>query len=317
MKYRRSKRSGYTFLEVTLALGISLVLIAGIYSSVQMCYQQWEVGRQSADEAQLVRSLFQRIRSDMQSTMTSWTPPQPTQPAAAAATTPSSGTTGATGTSTTASAATSSTAAAASATPQNNTDFPPGGVFGGPEGFSLVVRASPADLDFSENLQPGTTASVMRTVTYRLGAVEESSSVDDGVQGLLRDESQQTPDSNFPDGHTPDGRTDLLAPEVEKLKVSYYDGLLWNDTWDAMQTGPPVCVLVEVGLRLQTMRGLDSDGLRWYRATIYFPPAASATESSAAAASSGATSTSSGATSGATTTGATTGGAASGGGAGS
>jgi hypothetical protein len=308
VKNRRFKRSGYTFLEVTLALGISLVLIAGIYSSVQMCYQQWEVGRQSADEAQLVRSLFQRIRSDMHATMTSWTPPQAPQAAAAATTASTS-----TGTTTASSGTTPSALTSSTATPQNTTDFPPGGVFGGPEGFSLVIRASPADLDFSENLPPGTTASVLRTVSYRLGAVEDRDSVDDGANGLLRDESQQTPDTNYPDGHTADGRTDLLAPEVQKLKVSYYDGLYWNDTWDAIQTGPPVCVLVEVGLKLQTMRGLDSDGLRWYRATIYFPPAASAPESSAAA-SSGATSssTTSGATSGSTgaTTGATTGGGA-------
>jgi hypothetical protein len=300
---RRPRASGYTFLEVTLALGLSLILVAGIYSAVQMTYQQWEIGRQAADEAQLVRSLFQRIRLDMQSAMTSWKPPTTVQPGAAAA---ASAATGATGAS--AAAATGSSTGGTVAS-DNPTDFPPGGVFGGPSGVSVVIHSPPSDLDFSPNIRPGTTISVLRTISYRIGSVDNDDDVDAGLEGLIRDESPTTPDANTPNGISSDAKSDLIAPEVEGLRLSYYDGLYWTDSWDSEQTGPPVCVQVEVGLRLKTMRNLDSDGLRWYKATIYFPPAGEVPEAAAAAASAaGGSATGAG---GASTGGAATGGAGS------
>ena len=90
MRLQLVRRTGYTFLEVILALGLSLILVAGIYSAVQMTYQQWEVGRQAAEEAQVVRALFQRIRTDLNATMTTWTPPA--APQAASSSTPGAAT---------------------------------------------------------------------------------------------------------------------------------------------------------------------------------------------------------------------------------
>jgi prepilin-type N-terminal cleavage/methylation domain-containing protein len=326
---RTTLRPGYTLLEVIIALGLSLILVAGIYSAVQMTYQQWEVGRQAADEAQVVRALFQRIRSDLQGTMTTWAPPQtPQQPSGAAATTggattSSSGSTGSSasggsGTSGSAggvssSGSTSSTTSDPSTTStaeQNPTLFAPGGVYGESDAISAVVRAAPSDVDFSPSLPLGTPMSVLRTVTYRVGVLQDSASIDDGVEGLIRDESPRLPDAMAPEGRSNDTVSDLLAPEVKRLRLSYYDGLFWSDTWDVTQTGPPVCVQVEVGLKVSTLKNVDADGLRWYQALIAFPAAASASEESASPTES--TPASSSSSGSATSSGASGGGAAGG-----
>jgi hypothetical protein len=311
MRLQRVHRAGYTFLEVILALGLSLILVAGIYSAVQMTYQQWEVGRQAAEEAQVVRALFQRIRTDLHATITTWTPPAAPQAAssstsgaatgAAGSTTGGSATGGSTGASTGSTSGTpsSTTPSAGDAAAQNPTEFPPGGVMGAGNSISVVARLAPSDLDFSQNLPVGTTASVMKTITYRIGALQDSESIDDGVEGLIRDESPGTPDATSPDGHSPQTRSDLLAPEVRQLRISYYDGLFWSDTWDLLQSGPPVCVQIEVGMKLSTLQNVDSDGLRWYRALITFPPAASASSESGESSESSGSSTPSGSSSGA------------------
>jgi len=304
---RRSPHArGYTFLEVTLALGLALILVAGIYSAVQMTYQQWEVGRQAADEAQVVRALFQRIRADLQATMTTWAPPQPLPaPSAPGTTTTPGATAGASSTTSPSTTSGSTTSGSASATAQNPTQFPPGGVLGANDSISVVARLAPADLDFSPTLPVGTTASVMKTITYRVGSLQDSSSIDDGVEGLIRDESPGMPDANSPDGHSQDGRSDLMAPEVKRIRVTYYDGLYWNDTWDLTQSGPPICAQIEVGLKLNSFKNVDADGLRWYQALIAFPPAVSSSADASASSGSSPASSSSGAGAGATGSGAT------------
>jgi len=147
------------------------------------------------------------------------------------------------------------------------------------------VRLAPADLDFTPNAAPSTTATVLRTVTYRIGSVQDSNSIDNGVEGLIRDESPRMPDSTSPDGQTTESRSDLLAPEVKKIRFSYYDGLFWDDNWDLTQSGPPVCVQVEVGIKVSTLKNVDSDGLRWYTAMIALPPAPSSSDSSSSSSS--------------------------------
>jgi hypothetical protein len=302
MRLQLARRTGYTFLEVILALGLSLILVAGIYSAVQMTYQQWEVGRQAAEEAQVVRALFQRIRTDLHATITTWTPPAAPEAAssstAGAATGGSGSTAGgsATGGSTGSTSGTTSgaTSSAGDAAAQNPTEFPPGGVMGAGDSISVVARLAPSDLDFSQNLPVGTTASVMKTITYRVGALQDSESIDDGVEGLIRDESPGTPDATSPDGHSPETRSDLLAPEVRQIRISYYDGLFWSDSWDLLQSGPPLCVQIEVGMKLSTLQNVDSDGLRWYQALITLPPAATGSSES------GESSETSGSTSGGT-----------------
>jgi hypothetical protein len=291
MRLQLARPTGYTFLEVILALGLSLILVAGIYSAVQMTYQQWEVGRRAAEEAQVVRALFQRIRTDLHATITTWTPPAAPQAAStstAGAATGAGGSTtgGSTGSTTggstgsTSGTTTGTTPGAGDAAAENPTEFPPGGVMGVGDSISVVARLAPSDLDFSQNLPIGSTASVMKTITYRIGSLQDSESIDDGVEGLIRDESPGTPDATSPDGHSPETRSDLLAPEVRQLRITYFDGLFWNDTWDLLQSGPPVCVQIEVGMKLSTFQNVDSDGLRWYQALITFPPAASTSSES-------------------------------------
>jgi hypothetical protein len=123
------------------------------------------------------------------------------------------------------------------------------------------------------------------------------------------------PDSISPDGRSQETRSELLAPEVRQLRISYFDGLFWTDTWDLLQSGPPICAQIEVGMKLSTMQNVDSDGIRWYQALITFPPAAAASSEPSESSSTGASGTG-GSTTGGTggsTTGGSGGGATTGG----
>jgi prepilin-type N-terminal cleavage/methylation domain-containing protein len=60
-----SYRRGFTLLEVILALGLSLVLIAAIGSAIALYTRLFDSGRTNIEEAQLARALLRRMADDI------------------------------------------------------------------------------------------------------------------------------------------------------------------------------------------------------------------------------------------------------------
>lgn len=58
------RRSGYTLLEILLALSIAVLLLAALYVSVDMQLRLAQAGRNRVEESTLTRSIFARMDDD-------------------------------------------------------------------------------------------------------------------------------------------------------------------------------------------------------------------------------------------------------------
>jgi prepilin-type N-terminal cleavage/methylation domain-containing protein len=287
MKLRSRSRAGFTLLEILLALGIAVVLMAGVYSGVMMHYRQIDAGREVAEDAQVLRALVARMRADLQAIEFRWAAPKaPTTDTgesgaaggASGAAGGASGAAGATGgsggaaagasggaTAGTAGGATGGAASGTGAAPATTTTeepeedpsgFPPGGVMGTSQSLTLLVRTPPEGLDLSTNVSSGTAPSLLRMITYSLGRTDNSS-FEQG-EGLLRRVGQETPSTTV--SYDPNaGVSELLAPEVKKIQFSFYDGTEWTEYWDTTRTTPPVAIKVELAVELRRP-GANNDG---------------------------------------------------------
>jgi prepilin-type N-terminal cleavage/methylation domain-containing protein len=65
MKKSDHPRSAFTLLEVLIALGLSVVLIAGVYGAIDLFYQYQVAGRGQIAGAQIMRALARRIDQDL------------------------------------------------------------------------------------------------------------------------------------------------------------------------------------------------------------------------------------------------------------
>ena len=66
---RRTRRAGYTLLEVVLAVGIGLLLVAALYVALDVQLRYMQAGRQIVAEAQLARGVLNRIATDIRAQM--------------------------------------------------------------------------------------------------------------------------------------------------------------------------------------------------------------------------------------------------------
>lgn len=98
----KQRRSGFTLLEVVLALGLSSLLMAAIYSALQMHWSYSLVGQVEMERAQVARALFRRLEVDLRSVIFRSAPLSSTTDNSASSSTSgssatSSGSTGSTG----------------------------------------------------------------------------------------------------------------------------------------------------------------------------------------------------------------------------
>src|SRR5215471_14645265 len=62
---RTSRRSAFTLLEVLLALGIAVVLLAAVYAAVDTQLKQAQAARDLVEQSAVARNLFARMSNDM------------------------------------------------------------------------------------------------------------------------------------------------------------------------------------------------------------------------------------------------------------
>lgn len=207
------RRKGFTLLEVILAVGIAVVLVFAIYQSTVMYYVQTEAGREIAERAQLVRALSARMQADLQTAFTDWKPMPASQSDEETATYASTG----------------------------NDDVPAGGVLGYADSLTVITQGMPLDVDFSPNAAESLAPkSDVRMIRYFLVENEE------GKTGLARESYDQIPDPSL--GISPDpARQDLIAPEVRKLEIEYYDGSEWLSEWTVDNEMAPLAIRMRLG----------------------------------------------------------------------
>ena len=62
---RPLQSSGFTLLEVILALGLTSLLLAAIYSALDLYWKYTTIGHQQVERAQIARAVFQKITHDL------------------------------------------------------------------------------------------------------------------------------------------------------------------------------------------------------------------------------------------------------------
>ncbi len=246
-------RSGFTLLELLLAVTIAVFLLAGLYMAMNMTLQQTQVSRNAVESEDLSRGIFNKLTVDLSGTLgplppksggnsaasggttaPATTAPSTTTPATdpAASSTPATGAappppattpTDATTDATTPGATDNATAVAADYSFQ-------GGVVG--QEKQIVVYTGRVPEAFGRFANPREqTRSDQRQVIYWLGP----------GGGLFRQErpwvtADGVRNSIEPDPDAPDAI--LVAEEVIDLYFEYSDGSSWVVDWDGTVPGP-------------------------------------------------------------------------------
>jgi len=240
------RRSGYTLLEVLLALAIALLLMGGLYVAMDIQVRLAQAGRLRVAESTLARAVLTRIAADVAGVLT------PIRSSAdAGGTSTNTTTTPPTGTGSDASTTPDATAGTGEVTSLNAVTPFSGGVQG--TGDVLVLfhcrPAGVARVTTETEVAPNGGSDVRRVAYWLVGD-----------RGLARQEiSRVTADDQAtllpPD--VPDPESLVIAPEVTRLAILYFDGTAWLDNWDGTvagadgvtPVGPPRAVKISVEIR--------------------------------------------------------------------
>jgi hypothetical protein len=296
----RPGRTAFTLLEVLLAAAIGVLLMAGLYTALNLALSHAQAGRDKVEQSTIARSLFRRINSDVQTELAAYRP----SPSASGggmgggggggAAAGNTGAAGGSGQSGGATGASQSSGSGSSSSNSNVTGL--GGTFQFNQGMQgdngtlvLYVSRVPTELDPSWNGDDVPIVSDLRRITYWLSSgglsrqeIKVATSDDDAVRGLPTD--------------LPDDPSLVIAPEVQSVTFQYFDGTNWQDSWDGTQTpssggnypqGPPVAIAITIDLAIPGSSAESGDAKRkTYRHVIAIPTANGQSQSSSSSSSS-------------------------------
>jgi prepilin-type N-terminal cleavage/methylation domain-containing protein len=242
-------RSGFTLLEVLLASVLAVVLMAALYVALDVQLRLAADGRDAIEQATLVRAIMHRVEVDFGGTIGPVAPPVGTTGSSAA----SGGGAGATGAAATGTDTAATGDAVTEAVTQTDTIPFQAGVIGSSDRVTLYV-ARVAGLDKNQDASGDVpTAADFRRVTYWL---TDKGLARQELSWVTSEQVQTTTDPVMEDGK--EEANYVIAEEVTKLQVEYWDGSAWTDTWDGRTLnadgktlkGPPMAIRVRFWLRV-------------------------------------------------------------------
>jgi prepilin-type N-terminal cleavage/methylation domain-containing protein len=268
-------RSGYTLLEVVLALAIATMLLSALYVALNVQLRSAQSGRDTVEHATLTRVLFHRFDADIASSINLADPARfriaaATAAAAANAQSSSSGTSAASSSGTnssTTSGTNSGTTSGATTTTVSNSAL-------ASTNFLSATMSTPGSTTSTSTINGTNSALTTSTdaVVVPMGVVGDNSTLtlymsrvpkevwptqnSDNVQlvsdlrrvtywmasggGLARQEVKVVTSADAAPGQTPvggDEKQHVISPEVHTLQFTYFDGSNWKDSWDATTVG--------------------------------------------------------------------------------
>lgn len=244
------RRPGYTLLEVVLAIGIGLLLLAALYVALDVQLRYMSSGRRAVAEAQLARGLLNRVAADVRGSL-AMLPTTPTAEAAAASSTTSSS-------STSGSSASSTSGGEDQSASTGQFSY---GMIGDSQQLTLFVSGVP---------RLGQTM-----IETQLGVCDQRRIVYAIVpgQGLVRQEIRNVAGDEFNDTTA---TADVLAAEVVELQFRYFNASTgaWDDQWDGSISGPPLAVEITLGLTTPSEYDTGAAAPATYRLVVAVPAAA-------------------------------------------
>ena len=224
-----SKRSGFTLLEVLLALALGVLLLSAVYSAIELHWKTADTGQIDMQRSQVARALLNQMAIDIRSVIFT----EPDEYATNDDEDEDSETEGDSEDETVVEVIDPTVAYTESSV----------GVFG--DSQTLVLHISKPIKDASYEA-----GSDLRSVSYFLagsgsGTLQELASIkaveddeDSSGTGLARMEgdrlSMQFSDAEG-DVESMVEQTQLLAEEVAGLSFEYFDGFDWLDAWDSLE----------------------------------------------------------------------------------
>jgi len=272
-----SPRRAYTLLEVILALSLAVVILGLVGVGIHVHLAVAAKSRDQVEEAQLARVLLQRIADDLRNAV-------PFQPASSSSSSASD----------LADAVGASPLAAPSGTSDSSSTTPlSGGIYGAAQAMQIETarrpRATLVSLQTAANdpSQPARLSDI-RVVSYSLGApttldMSQQGPPSTSGTGLYRHEQDRAEfvyGSQNGQVDESDPTTELLAPEVVDLQLTYYggtggtasdgttsggtsnadtttNGTTSDNQWDSTQQGMlPAAVKISISLRREAPKSL-------------------------------------------------------------
>ncbi|MCC7425134.1 MAG: hypothetical protein IT428_33105 [Planctomycetaceae bacterium] len=267
-------RGGFTLIEVLLALGLSILVLAAVTSAMLTYGRLTTLGKAESERTRLAQAVLRKMERDIRSVC--FRPPRldrgatADQAAAGQQSTPQTPSQPGAG-STTQMPATTGTAAAP-ADPASASSGSTIGLFGDSTTLVLHVSRPTRDLNYvplTTGLTPGGRTSDLLSVTWFLavanaGGVQGAAgnlasggsilaSRDSGAQGLGRIEADRLAMQLADAAGDTSGMAEaaeIVAPEVNQLEFRYFDGIAWLTEWDSsVYGGLPRAVEILVGFR--------------------------------------------------------------------
>ncbi|MCA9004127.1 MAG: hypothetical protein KDA70_02550 [Planctomycetaceae bacterium] len=252
-----TRTSGFTMLEVILAIGLTSLLLAAIYSALDLYWKYTTIGQQQVERAQIARAVFQKISQDLHSVTymqktaeeedsTSDSTDTETEETVIEVTNPDD-------------AYTSSNI----------------GVFGDAQSLVLhTSRPGRQPLLVSSSGSSSALQSDLLSISYFLavaggeglqGAVGDqyrsTATTGQSTQGLARLEGDRLAMSmadNSADVQVLAQQSQLLAAEITSLQFQYFDGADWLEVWDSIEYGTvPQAIRVTIGFQNENIEGLE------------------------------------------------------------
>ncbi|MCI0680648.1 MAG: prepilin-type N-terminal cleavage/methylation domain-containing protein [Gemmataceae bacterium] len=232
---QKPSRNGFTLLEMILALAVGLVLMWALYTMMGTQLAQTQAGRDSVEEATLVRSILARIARDVGGSLGPYDPKQVPSGSSATSTT------------TDADSASADTAPAATS---------------GPIVFNHGIRYDGSQLILSISRVP---SEVLAPDTRRLEDTTLPKVSDlrrmiywiDESKGLAYQEVKRIT-ANDAESTESDEPVKYI-PEVKALTLQFWDGAAWVADWDSSTPGadgetpigPPAAIEIVLEMRFR------------------------------------------------------------------
>ena len=242
---------GFTLLEVLLALGLTLILLAAVYSGLDIYRKLTTAGADRLETGRIARALFRQMQVDIRSALM---PEESRNPSDSETDEEDEDDVDAT---------------TREVDPSDANSGAVVGLIG--DAQTLVINgmrpngrrpSTPVEM----GPDSGAIASELRSISYFLAvagaqglrglvAAENlgESGDDSPTRGLAKLEGSRwiigaaDAESRLP---TLAAHTRILAPEVDRLRFEYFDGLRWHESWDSPAMGGlPRAVRVTIGFR--------------------------------------------------------------------
>lgn len=253
---RRCSPSGFTLLELILSLGLSSLLLAAVYTALQLHWSSSALGHVEMERSQVARALFRRMETDLRSvvfrdTALSSSTDDGSSSSSSGTSSSSTGTSGASGSTGSGGSSTSGTTGSSSNTGDSSTgtttttdvySTQKSGLFGDSESvlvhLSLPSRATTLAANGGAASSSG---SDLQSVAYFLagsgsGLASQFSGSGSQARGLSRlqgDRMAMQAADESGSLSSMAANVQLLAPEVASILFEYFDGVTWSTSWDS------------------------------------------------------------------------------------